>query len=579
MIENEVLLRLPDHLRQYIKPQTYDHYTAIDQSVWRYAMRKNIDFLSQHAHESYRRGLKITGISPYRIPDLYGMNRILKEIGWAAVAVDGFIPPRAFMEFQAYNVLVIASEIRQLEHIEYTPAPDIIHESAGHAPMLANPEYAAFLRRFGEIGAKAISSPFNMKMFNAIRKLSILKESKSAKANAILEAEQEIIALQNSAAKPSEMDQLRNLHWWSVEYGLIGTLENFKLYGAGLLSSIGESQWCMSKEVKKYPFNLEVMHQKFDITQPQPHLFVTPNFAHLSKVLEELANTMGLRKGGKESVEKLVLSEEIGTVELSTGLQISGQFQTLISHPHAASKVAYIQTTGVTALSYRNQEIVGHGSKYHAEGFGSPIGQLKGSNLAIEDMTPSDLEAFGIIEGNTVTLNFDSGVSVEGKILTGIRNLFGKIMMICFQECTVRFEDQILFQPQWGQFDMAIGKSITAAYAGPADTQYFPYEKRKMMSTPSPPAITKINKYYQAIEDIGRAEKNFKAKIDEIGASVLAAAPKDWLLILNFHTLCVEKNQTPWANRAMSVLKKIKTSHPSVAHLIEDGLQLFSKPF
>ncbi|MGB2398689.1 MAG: phenylalanine 4-monooxygenase, partial [Flavobacteriaceae bacterium] len=127
MIENEVLSRLPDHLRQYIKPQTYDHYTAIDQSVWRYAMRKNIDFLSQHAHESYRRGLKITGISPYRIPDLYGMNRILKEIGWAAVAVDGFIPPRAFMEFQAYNVLVIASEIRQLEHIEYTPAPDIIH--------------------------------------------------------------------------------------------------------------------------------------------------------------------------------------------------------------------------------------------------------------------------------------------------------------------------------------------------------------------------------------------------------------------------------------------------------------------
>jgi phenylalanine-4-hydroxylase len=60
-------------------------------------------------------------------------NRILTEIGWAAVAVDGFIPPNAFMEFQAYNVLVIASDIRQLEHIEYTPAPDIIHEGAGHA--------------------------------------------------------------------------------------------------------------------------------------------------------------------------------------------------------------------------------------------------------------------------------------------------------------------------------------------------------------------------------------------------------------------------------------------------------------
>jgi phenylalanine-4-hydroxylase len=67
---------------------------------------------------------------------MYGMNRILTEIGWAAVAVDGFIPPNAFMEFQAYNVLVIASDIRQLEHIEYTPAPDIIHEGAGHAQLL-----------------------------------------------------------------------------------------------------------------------------------------------------------------------------------------------------------------------------------------------------------------------------------------------------------------------------------------------------------------------------------------------------------------------------------------------------------
>ncbi|MGB0256892.1 MAG: phenylalanine 4-monooxygenase, partial [Flavobacteriaceae bacterium] len=105
MIENEVLARLPEHLRQYIKPQPYEYYTAIDQCVWKYTMRKSISFLTKHAHESYQEGLKATGISPDQIPSLYGMNRILKKIGWAAVAVNGFIPPRAFMEFQAYNVL------------------------------------------------------------------------------------------------------------------------------------------------------------------------------------------------------------------------------------------------------------------------------------------------------------------------------------------------------------------------------------------------------------------------------------------------------------------------------------------
>ena len=73
-----------------------------------------LDFLSKVAHNSYLDGLEQTGISIDSIPNMYGMNRILKDIGWAAVAVDGFIPPNAFMEFQAYNVLVIASDISQL---------------------------------------------------------------------------------------------------------------------------------------------------------------------------------------------------------------------------------------------------------------------------------------------------------------------------------------------------------------------------------------------------------------------------------------------------------------------------------
>ena len=63
------------------------------------------------------------------------------------------IPPQAFMEF-SHNVLVIASDIRQVNHIEYTPAPDIIHESVGHAPIIANPDYAEYLRRFGEMAVR-----------------------------------------------------------------------------------------------------------------------------------------------------------------------------------------------------------------------------------------------------------------------------------------------------------------------------------------------------------------------------------------------------------------------------------------
>ena len=157
-MSNKVLNKLPYHLRAFILPQPYAEYTAQNQAVWRYVMRKNVDYLKEVAHDSYLSGLKATGISTEEIPRMEGMNRILKDIGWAAVSVDGFIPPNAFMEFQAYNTLVIAADIRTIDHMEYTPAPDIIHEAAGHAPIIANPEYAEYLRRFGEIGSKAISS-------------------------------------------------------------------------------------------------------------------------------------------------------------------------------------------------------------------------------------------------------------------------------------------------------------------------------------------------------------------------------------------------------------------------------------
>ena len=85
-------------------------------------------------------------------------------------------------------------------------------------------------------------------------------------------------------------------------------------YGAGLLSSIGESKWCLSKDVLKLPFTLEAKNQNFDITKPQPQLYVTPNFSHLSKVLEEFANGMSLRKGGINGLKKLIKSNAIGTI-------------------------------------------------------------------------------------------------------------------------------------------------------------------------------------------------------------------------------------------------------------------------
>ena len=571
---NSVLAKLPKHLFQYVHPQNYERYTPINQAVWRYVMRRNIAYLGKVAHHSYLEGLDKTGISVDNIPSMYGMNRILEDIGWAAVAVDGFIPPAAFMEFQAYNVLVIASDIRQLENIKYTPAPDIIHESAGHAPIIANPEYAEYLRRFGEIGCKAISSGKDFELYEAVRHLSILKEAANSREKEIELAEQKIIDLQENMGEPSEMALIRNLHWWTVEYGLIGTIEDPKIYGAGLLSSIGESKWCMSKEVKKIPYDIKATYQSFDITKPQPQLFVTPDFAHLSLVLEEFANSMALRKGGLKGVQKLIHSKQLGTIELSTGLQISGVFSRVLANKDG--KTAFIKTTGPTAMASREKELIGHHTAAHPHGFGSPIGRLKGINLAIEDMSPRDLEAYNIYEGRTVELVFEGDIYLKGEVVTGTRNLQGKIVLITFKNCLVRHQEEVLFQPGWGTFHLAVGKEVVSAYAGPADKASFNLVEHELSSINQ--VIEKTEKELvleQLYLDIRTKRSNATEAIDfnKIVNIIEESYPEEWLLLLEIYEL-IGATESNLANSIFQLLENIKVNRIDLVELIEEGLKL-----
>lgn len=571
---NPLLDRLPKHLRQFIKPQDYSDYTPINQAVWRYVMRKNVNYLSKVAHSSYLEGLKKTGIEVDNIPSMYGMNRILTEIGWAAVAVDGFIPPNAFMEFQAYNVLVIASDIRQLEHIEYTPAPDIIHEGAGHAPIIANPEYAEYLRRFGEIGCKAISSHKDYEMYEAIRLLSILKEAEGTPQADINAAEKAVEDLQNNMGELSEMAQIRNLHWWTVEYGLIGTVENPKIYGAGLLSSIGESAHCMTDKVKKIPYDIAAANKSFDITQLQPQLYVTPDFAYLSLILEEFANKMALRTGGLSGINKLIQSNALGTIELSTGIQISGIFTNVIE---AEGKPVYIQTTGKTALSYREKELVGHGTIKHLEGFGSPIGKLKGINLAIEDMSPRDLSAYSITENKTVILDFEGDITVKGEIITGSRNLHGQIILISFKNCTVTHGETILFQPEWGIYDMAVGKKVVSAFSGPADANSFDLishvPSSKTIKAKHTAERDDLEVLYQTVRMI-RESKDINTSLAPILKKLKEEHPNDWLLSVEIVELLKDRNEPQLLKEVMNYLESLKQRRSEVAHLITGGLNL-----
>src|SRR6202011_654258 len=148
------------------------------------------------------------------------------------------------------------------------------------------------------------------------------------------------------------------LHLWTVESRLIGALENPKIYGAGLLSSIGESVSCLEPGVKKIPYSLNAMNQPFDITTKQPQLFVCRDFQHLRDVLEEFASKMAYQVGGLEGINKAIECTNVATCQYSSGLQVTGVFDEVIVDQKKTP--IYLHAKGPCGLAFKDNELEGH---------------------------------------------------------------------------------------------------------------------------------------------------------------------------------------------------------------------------
>ncbi len=577
---NDQVAKLPKHLRQFIVEQHYEKYTPIDQAVWRYVMRQNYSYLKSVAYYPYIKGLQRAGLSIEYIPNLQTMNDNLGKIGWGAVTVDGFIPPAAFMEYQAYRVLVIAADIRQINHIEYTPAPDIIHESAGHAPIIADTDYNNYLSYFGSIGAKAMFSSKDFELYEAIRKLSILKEAVDGDEEEITVAEKTLRSIADSMGEPSEMALLGRLHWWTVEYGLIGTLENPKIYGAGLLSSIGESATCMNPEVKKLWYNLDTINYQYDITQQQPQLFVTENFQNLIDVLEAFADTMAFRRGGTESILKAIECKNASTAVYSSGLQLTGIFTDV--GMDQADELTFIKTTGPSALAYNGKQLAEHGKTYHADGFSSPVGKLKNTEKALELHNLEELKNLGLVKGEEANLIFESGINVVGTVKEMIIQN-DKLILISFENCTVKENNgNILFKPEWGMYDMAVGEKIVSVFNGAADKDA--YEEITFVSKEQTQKINydaktqQLHVLYEKVRSIREKQSGY-SELESIFNDLKTSHRTDWLNALEILEIVYHQKINPAFEKELRIYLEMKAANePEHSKLITDGLHVIANP-
>nr|WP_308639694.1 aromatic amino acid hydroxylase [Paenibacillus silvisoli] len=567
---------IPPHLTPYVSEQDYDRYTPIDHAVWRYVMRQNHHVLQHTAHVAFVEGLRQSGIETEKIPRVSEMNACLSKIGWGAVIVNGLIPGAVFYELLASGLLPIAAEIRKLSNIEYTPAPDIIHEAAGHAPILFDAEYRNYVQTIGSIGTKAFSMKERSEAFEALRKLTIVMEDPKSTEEEKAAAQKLVEEKQHAVVELTEAEKVSRLFWATVEYGLIGEVDDPKIYGAGLLSSVGESKHCMTDAVKKLPYSMAACAASPKIvTEMQSKLFVCRSFDELMEGVQTLADTMAFRVGGTESLEKALRSRSVATCEYNSGISVTGIVNELIKD--ANGEAVYVNTTGPTALSVNGQQLAGHGRDYHAKGFGTPIGMLEGG-VAIEACDGDELNRLGLVAGGAVQLRFESGVCVNGKI-KGLIKANLHVVLISFEDCSVTYDGKELFKKEWGTYDMAVGSRIVSAYPGAADpsTYFDPPEPQPAQPHEQAAPWTALEQLYAQVAEI-RRQNSFTAEqmqvLHDIHRELGHSYPNDWLLRLELLELAAKQPglsqlETPLLQELQELSKA-----ESMANLIKNGLSV-----
>lgn len=220
--------------------QCWSEYSADEHAVWDLLYARQLEILSDRAAPEFLDGLKTLELSRSGIPDLERLNSALKALtGWEVIMVPHLVPDDVFFTHLANRRFPAGRFIRQRDQLDYLQEPDVFHDIFGHVPMLTNPVFADYMQAYGQGGLRAL-------------KLGTLKN-------------------------------LARLYWYTVEFGLIKRPEGLRIYGAGIVSSYGESQYALKNaDPNRIEFNLErIMRTRYEIDKYQKTYFVIEDYAQL----------------------------------------------------------------------------------------------------------------------------------------------------------------------------------------------------------------------------------------------------------------------------------------------------------
>lgn len=250
--------------------QPYDLYSAENHEAWRKLFARMQPRWERYANEHFLAGIASLCLDPERVPKLEDVNQFLSPLtGFKARAVSGYVPAFQFFNSLRNREFPTTITIRRSDKLDYLPEPDIFHDIAGHVPMHTDKAFADTLVKFGECAQTAAEIGAGIKD-DAVR---------IHRLTSIIKA-------------------MARFFWFTIEFGLMKSGNEMKVYGSGLLSSFGEIQHSIeSPEVQRYPIQLEwVINQYFEIDHYQPLLFYVDSFDHLFSLVDDLEKWM---KDGK----------------------------------------------------------------------------------------------------------------------------------------------------------------------------------------------------------------------------------------------------------------------------------------
>lgn len=161
-------------------------------------------------------------------------------------------------------------------------------------------------------------------------------------------------------------------------------------------------------------------------------------------------------------LQNYIKTAQMSRIELSSGLEIVGHLKNVLS---SGETPIYLQFDSAVHLDLQGHVLLGQDTNRHPNGFSSPLGLLKNFDKPLEACSEKDLQELAVRQGSRAILQFQSGVKVAGLVHSFTRSPKGILLLITFSDCMVTLGSDVLFDPTWGEFDMAIGTSVVRAGA------------------------------------------------------------------------------------------------------------------